>query len=137
MPAFFDHQAVATDFDLSGPADPLEAPEKRQLDVELRQLRGGDGWKPRIAAARRDRAFRDDPTEGVVRIEVPDAAAELALSVNRHERAAAPIEHGRMSRDRRTGGTGDVALDRAARELQEQPPVSVVGHRLRILGVIQ
>lgn len=128
----FRNQAVAADFEVLGPCDGLELSEQRQLDLEVRKLYQGNRRKPRIGAAGRHRASRDDNAQGQVRFDVADAPSQIAA-------LADGDEHAGRAREKSFGsllpGLGpqaaacDMSGDRFSREAQQQAAISGVCHR--------
>src|SRR5262249_32319899 len=131
MPALLDEQTMAADLDLPRRCDRLEQPEQRDLDLQVGQLGLRDRWKPRVAAARRDGAPRDDEPERLVRLNVADAPAQIAAAVQRHERAAKAIaDCGLRAADGgfRVVGPHDVRRDGLARQSQQERAIDVARH---------
>src|SRR5206468_1715835 len=81
MPGPLDDETVPADFNVGRTGDRLERAQKRQLDLECRQLRGGDRRKSWIRAARRDSAPFQHAPKRLVRLDMTDAPAELAVIV--------------------------------------------------------
>ena len=94
----------APDFDILRRRQRLERPEQRHLDVQAGQFPGADGREARIRAAGGDRALANHGRERLVRFEMPDTAAQLALMMNGDERSARALQRGglrQLRRDRR------------------------------------
>ena len=122
---------MRADLDLVRARHRFEWTEQRQLEIELGQLGHRDGRKPWIGAARGDRAARDDEPERFVRLDVPDAPAQIAVTMERHERARVLREHAGEI------GLGDwlsihVRGDRVARQAQQRAPVLVGRHVVKL-----
>ena len=110
-----------------GPVDRLERAEQRDLDVQLFELGRRDRRETRIGRPGGDRAARHDGAERLVRLDVADAATQLAAVVQRHERAARLLQHGGLAGHVRRRNA-DVRRERFARELQQQLAIVVGRH---------
>ena len=128
MPGPLDDETVPADFNVGRTGDRLERAQKRQLDLECRQLRGGDRRKSWIRAARRDSAPFQHAPKRLVRLDMTDAPAELAVIVDGHECAGESGER-RRRRGSRQARAGHVGGDGVARHLQQQAPIGVRRHR--------
>jgi hypothetical protein len=119
---------VPADLDLPGAGDRFELPEERQLDHQIRDLPQGDGWEPRVGAARGNRAPGDDIRKKLIVLDATDAAAQIpGPVVQRHERAAAPSgEGGRPGLEKR--GAANMGEDGVASDAQEELAVGIAGH---------
>ena len=87
--ALLDDEPVASDDDRAGIAriDLFERSEHRDLDLQVVELRRAHRLEPRIFAGGADRAARDLLGQWTTALERPDAAAQLSLALQRHERA--------------------------------------------------
>src|SRR5579864_7223947 len=67
VPPLFHNEPMTSDFDLGGRLDPLEWTEQRDFNVNIRELRWGDGRKSRIGGRRGHCTAGNDAAERFVR----------------------------------------------------------------------
>ena len=116
LPVALDDQAVAADDDVGGAVDRFERAEQGDLDFQLGHFGEADRREARIGRGGGDRAARHDAAQRLVGLDVADAAAQLAVFVQRDEDAAVPF--GNRPGDR---GTSSRALTYATMASRASP----------------
>jgi len=118
-----------------GHLERLGLAEQRDLDARDVELVAAERLEPIVVERRRDRVVLDVLAQRPSRRQAPDAAAELAVLLERHERRAGDVEPGR----RRTvlGRVAPVGPQRPSGDGEERParPVGQAGNRIRSSSV--
>ena len=132
--AVLDDESVASNFDLSDRCDFTGRCQHQDFDLEVRQLVQRDRREPRIRI-RDDAGEVDDRLpERRVKREMAKAAAQIAATMNRHERRMANGEPAQALRYRRRS-TLHARLQRTPREIEQLQPVGFteqINHESRV-----
>src|SRR5262245_8128599 len=117
---------MAADFDLVDRLDLAFAGQPRDLETDALELLRLPATEARVRIRHRLSELNDQPPEREIRTEPAQAAAQLAVVVNRDERAAPYVERGlRFGRC----VLPHVRLERATREREELVLVASGDHR--------